>query len=419
MGICNVTPDSFSDGGQHSTFEDAMAHGRKLLADGADIIDVGGESTRPGAAEVPGDVELSRVLDVVRALSDEGVKVSIDTRHAAVARACVEAGACIINDVSGFRTQEMADVAAACDAGLAVMHMRETPETMQDAPTYSDVALEVRDELLDAVGRLEQAGVDGSRICLDYGIGFGKTRAHNQALVDATAAFADLGYPLMCAVSRKSYIGAMTGSAVPSERDRASALCAAFLAGLGARVIRTHDVALCREMLDASRRAVISLGANQGDSVGQLDSAIAALRRHPDIWVGMVSRYCTSEPAYNEDQDDFVNAVAVIQTTLGPFELLDALHGIENDHGRVRVVENGPRTLDLDIVDYQSVVMDELRLKLPHPLAYERGFVVTPLLELMPAFELASGAALSQDDVRVGKVIAPAQPPLRKDLGRP
>lgn len=409
MGICNVTPDSFSDGGMHATAPEAFEHARGLLAAGADIIDVGGESTRPGAEEVPPDVELERVLPVVRELAAQGVAVSVDTRHASVAAACIDAGACIINDVSGFRSLEIRELAARSDVGLVVMHMRGTPKTMQEAPVYDDVVLDVEQELSRMAARLSAEGIAPERICLDFGIGFGKNIAHNLALVQATAHFADLGYPLMAAVSRKSFIGAMSAESAPAMRDRASALCAAFMAGQGARILRVHNVAATREMLRDSHRAIIALGSNMGNSCGHLDDALASLRLNPDVWVGAVSEYVTSEPAYLEAQAPFVNAVALIQTTLTPHELLHMLQGLEAEHGRVRSVENGPRPLDLDIIDYEGVVCADEQLDLPHPLALERDFVVTPLLDIMPSCELANGIAVTRDKATVGQVMGPAQ----------
>lgn len=409
MGICNVTPDSFSDGGMHATAPEAFEHARGLLAAGADIIDVGGESTRPGAEEVPPDVELERVLPVVRELAAQGVAVSVDTRHASVAAACIDAGACIINDVSGFRSLEMRELAARSDVGLVVMHMRGTPKTMQEAPVYDDVVLDVEQELSRMAARLSAEGIAPERICLDFGIGFGKNIAHNLALVQATAHFADLDYPLMTAVSRKSFIGAMSAESAPAMRDRASALCAAFMAGQGARILRVHNVAATREMLRDSHRAIIALGSNMGNSCGHLDDALASLRLNPDVWVGAVSEYVTSEPAYLEAQAPFVNAVALIQTTFTPHELLHMLQGLEAEHGRVRSVENGPRPLDLDIIDYEGVVCADEQLDLPHPLALERDFVVTPLLDIMPSCELANGIAVTRDKVTVGQVMGPAR----------
>lgn len=388
---------------------EAFEHARGLLAAGADIIDVGGESTRPGAEEVPPDVELERVLPVVRELAAQGVAVSVDTRHASVAAACIDAGACIINDVSGFRSLEMRELAARSDVGLVVMHMRGTPKTMQEAPVYDDVVLDVEQELSRMAARLSAEGIAPERICLDFGIGFGKNIAHNLALVQATAHFADLDYPLMAAVSRKSFIGAMSAESAPAMRDRASALCAAFMAGQGARILRVHNVAATREMLRDSHRAIIALGSNMGNSCGHLDDALASLRLNPDVWVGAVSEYVTSEPAYLEAQAPFVNAVALIQTTFTPHELLHMLQSLEAEHGRVRSVENGPRPLDLDIIDYEGVVCADEQLDLPHPLALERDFVVTPLLDIMPSCELANGIAVTRDKATVGQVMGPAR----------
>lgn len=408
MGICNVTPDSFSDGGMHATAPEAIEHAHALLADGADIIDVGGESTRPGAEEVSPETELARVLPVVRELAAQGVAVSVDTRHASVAAACIEAGACIINDVSGFRSSDMRELAAHSDVGLVVMHMRGTPKTMQDAPAYDDVVHDVETELLRMSARLATEGVAPERICLDFGIGFGKSVMHNLDLIEATARFAKLGYPLMAAVSRKSFIGTICAESTPTMRDRASALCAAFMVGQGARIVRTHNVAATHAMLRDSHRAIIGLGSNMGNSREHIDDALASLRLNPDIWIGALSESFTSEPAYLEDQAPFVNAVAAIQTTLAPRELLRVLHGLEDEHGRVRGVENGPRPLDLDIIDYEGVVCADDELDLPHPLALERDFVVTPLLDVMPGYELASGVAVTRDRVRVGRITGSA-----------
>jgi dihydropteroate synthase len=251
MGILNVTPDSFSDGGQHDAPVAALAHARRMVEQGAGIIDVGGESTRPGSDEVSVDEELARVLPVVRQLASEGLVVSIDTRHAPVARACVEAGAAIINDVSGFRDGEMVEVAAGCGAGLVVMHMLGEPKGMQADPRYDDVVREVGTYLLAQAQLLEAAGVAPERICIDPGPGFGKTYEHNLALLRATASLAALGYPLMAAWSRKGFIGALTGVEVARERVAGSVAVAAWAALHGAHILRVHDVAPTAEALKA------------------------------------------------------------------------------------------------------------------------------------------------------------------------
>lgn len=404
MGVLNVTPDSFSDGGTHNSYGDALAFAEKMLAEGADIIDVGGESTRPGSAAPSIEEETERVLPVVRELVRRGACVSIDTRHWEVAQACVDAGVHIINDVSGFRDPKMREVAAASECGLVVMHMLGEPGTMQDAPHYDDVVAEVKEYLLAQAAKLEALGVEPERICIDPGPGFGKTFEHNQALIAATAELASCGYPLMVAVSRKSYVGTAAGIDVPADRDAASALCAAAAVGHGALVARVHDVAGTAAALVNSKRAVVALGSNMGDRRAHLDAAIDALRKTPGVWVYSVSSYVESEPAYKEDQAAFANAVAVLQTTLVPQELLDVLHAIEGEQGRVRHEANGPRTLDLDILDYEDVVSSDEQLALPHPRILERDFVVTPLLQVEPGFVLADGAPVTRDAVAYGKV---------------
>lgn len=243
MGILNVTPDSFSDGGTHNAPADALAYAGLMLEQGADIIDVGGESTRPGSDEVLPDEEARRVLPVVQELTRRGVCVSVDTRHAQVARACVEAGAAIVNDVSGFRDSEMVQVAAGCDAGLVVMHMLGEPKTMQAEPNYDDVIAEVSAYLVRQARMLESAGVAHNRICIDPGVGFGKTTDHNLQLLRATDRLAALGYPLMVAVSRKRFIGALTDVDDAAQRVAGSVAAAAYAVEHGAVVARVHDVA--------------------------------------------------------------------------------------------------------------------------------------------------------------------------------
>jgi len=244
MGVLNATPDSFSDGGTHEDPVSAVAWGERLAAEGADIIDVGGESTRPGSEEVPLAEETARVRPVVTRLVDElDVPVSIDTRHAAVAQACVESGASIINDVSGFRDAEMVAVAAGCDAGCIVMHMLGEPKTMQAEPAYDDVVREVAGYLLAQAASLEAAGVQRDRIALDPGIGFGKTLEHNLALLRALPQFAELGYPLVVGVSRKRFIGELSGEERPASRLGGSVAAALASVRGGADVVRVHDVA--------------------------------------------------------------------------------------------------------------------------------------------------------------------------------
>lgn len=416
MGILNLTPDSFSDGGSYPTPEDAIARGLQMVEEGALIIDVGGESMRPGATPVTEEEECARVLDVVKALARKGVCVSIDTRHASVARSALEAGASIINDVSGFRDPAMVDLAASCEAGLVVMHMGgDDPRTMQNEPVYEDVVAEVRDYLKAQADNLIAHGVAGERICLDPGPGFGKTAKQTVELMRNFHEFNRLGFPTMVAVSRKSYIGEAYQIKDPKERDSASAAEALMACELGASVIRTHNVALTAQALEENLRPYVLIGmgcnvalvADEGEEregkIAMINKAIGDMCMLPDTQIIDIASYYESEPAYFEDQDLFVNTVVLMRTGLPPQELLTYLQAIENSLGRVRTQKNGPRTCDLDILDYQGYVSDLEVLTLPHPLLLERDFVVKPLLELLPHHELANGVPVTSDNVKYGK----------------
>lgn len=417
MGILNLTPDSFSDGGSYPTPEDAIARGLQMVEEGALIIDAGGESMRPGATPVTEEEECARVLDVVKALASKGICVSIDTRHAPVARAALEAGASIINDVSGFRDPAMVDLAASCDAGLVVMHMGgDDPRTMQNEPVYEDVVAEVRDYLKAQADNLIAHGVARERICLDPGPGFGKTAKQTIELMRNFHEFNRLGFPTMVAVSRKSYIGEAYHIEDPKERDSASAAEALMACELGASVIlRTHNVALTAQALEENLRPYVLIGmgcnvalvADEGEEregkIAMINKAIGDMCMLPDTQIIDISSYYESEPAYFEDQDLFVNTVVLMRTGLPPQELLTYLQAIENSLGRVRTQKNGPRTCDLDILDYQGYVSDLEVLTLPHPLLLERDFVVKPLLELLPHHELANGVSVTLDNVKYGK----------------
>lgn len=241
MGILNVTPDSFSDGGRHDTFEAAVAHGRALFDEGADQVDVGGESTRPGAAAVDEHEERERVVRVIRALAAHG-PVSIDTRRASVARAAVDAGATLINDVSGGADPAMLPFAARADCGIVLMHMRGEPDTMQRLAVYDDVCAEVWAALDERVAAAVSAGVRPERIVVDPGIGFAKTGEHNLALLrDLPRRTA--GRDVLIGASRKRFIGAITGQANAAERLEGSLAVALHAKDAGAAWVRVHDVA--------------------------------------------------------------------------------------------------------------------------------------------------------------------------------
>ena len=250
MGILNVTPDSFSDGGSHPGVDAALEGGRRLRVAGADIIDIGGESTRPGSDAVSVEEELARVVPAVRALVPAlDIPLSVDTRRPEVAATSVAAGASIVNDVSGVRDPSMVEVAATTDAGLVVMHMLGEPKTMQQEPRYDDVVAEVCAYLADQAHMLEGAGVARDRIALDPGLGFGKTTEHNLELLRGLDELVALGYPVLIGASRKRFIGEITGVDVPAERLQGSVAVAGWSALLGADVVRVHDVGPTREAL--------------------------------------------------------------------------------------------------------------------------------------------------------------------------
>jgi len=256
MGIVNITPDSFFDGGQHHTADAALAHARALVAQGADVLDLGAESTRPGALPVPADEELRRLLPVIEGLRDAGVALSIDTFKPAVMAAVLDAGADMINDIYGFRQPGAVAAVAGSRCGLCVMHMQGEPGTMQHAPHYDDVLAEVRGFLAERTRCLRAAGVAVQRIVLDPGFGFGKTPEHNYRLLRELPALqqADPPLPVLLGVSRKSMIGHVTGQ--PVERRLAGSLAAA-LAGVarGAALVRVHDVAHTVDALKVWRAA--------------------------------------------------------------------------------------------------------------------------------------------------------------------
>jgi dihydropteroate synthase len=247
MGIVNVTPDSFSDGGHFLDSGRAIEHGLKLREDGADLVDVGGESTRPGAQPVALEEELRRVIPVAEALARQGVAVSVDTMKPEVMRAAIEAGCAVVNDVNGFRGEGTIDAVARSKVGVVAMHMQGTPGTMQREPHYGDVVREVTDFLLERAAALEKAGVDRARIALDPGFGFGKTVEHNKALFRALPRLAAHGYPVLAGVSRKKMIGDFTGRAA-GERVAGSVAAALLAVQNGASIVRVHDV---RETVDA------------------------------------------------------------------------------------------------------------------------------------------------------------------------
>lgn len=263
MGIVNVTPDSFSDGGEYFDHERAIGHGLELVRDGADVLDIGGESTRPGAAEVSLEEELRRVIPVVEGLAG-AAPVSIDTTKAEVARAAIQAGAKIVNDVTALRGDpDMAEVCAEAGVEVVLMHMLGTPRTMQNDPQYGNVVDEVEEFLAVRAGIAEAAGIARDRIWIDPGIGFGKTVEHNLELIRATGKFAAMKLPVLVGASRKSFIGKLADGAPGSRRLGGTiAACLAAMEG-GADMVRVHDVAPVVQAV----RVASAIGSVQGRSV--------------------------------------------------------------------------------------------------------------------------------------------------------
>lgn len=547
MGVLNVTPDSFSDGGEHLDTDAAIAHGLKMLNDGADIIDVGGESTRPSFTPVDPDTEARRVLPVVQALAKAGAVVSIDTRHVEVAKAAVRVGASIVNDVTGFTDPRMVDFVKESDCGLVVMHAGEVADverprthtevqldtsaaafmaqkareaeeaaralgatgkskraakaklisgmvqplqpqlpfdapapaadaeqaapapgasaavafdatdadavsaSVEDAPSSDDLASvmarsgatayngsrsaqlrrftlpdsapimrRVMGFLSDQARALIHAGVARERICLDPGSGFGKEANEDIVIQRELGKIASLGYPTLCAVSRKRLVGAISGVANARERDIATFGVCLGAIEQGANIVRVHNVAGFAQFLNGfwaiarpqPRRAYVALGSNEGDRLENIRTARDLIAQIPMTCVSSCSRIYESEPAYETDQDAFANAVIEIKTELAPLILLDELGKVELQLGRDRsgkAKANGPRPIDCDLLWMDNEVHGGDKLRLPHPGLGERDFVLVPLEDLMhnPArFFRYEGIDVKEPEDRVGHVVA-------------
>jgi dihydropteroate synthase len=264
MGIVNVTPDSFSDGGAHADVDAAVAHGLKLAAEGADVLDVGGESTRPGAADVSLEDELARVIPVIERLARETtLPISVDTSKPEVMRAAVAAGAGMINDVRALRADGALDAAAAAGVPVVLMHMQGEPRTMQAAPDYDDVVADVHRFLAERLFAAEMAGIPKKKLVVDPGFGFGKTSAHNLLLLRQLSKLADLGVPVLAGLSRKRTLGELTGRDV-GDRVHASVAAAVLAAEYGARILRVHDVAATVDALKVWQAVAAMPAPKQG-----------------------------------------------------------------------------------------------------------------------------------------------------------
>ncbi len=543
MGVLNVTPDSFSDGGEHFDPEAAIAHGVAMLDAGADIIDVGGESTRPGFRPVDADEEARRVLPVVRALAQRGAIVSIDTRHVEVAKAAVRVGASIVNDVTGFTDPQMVEFVKSSTCGVIIVHAGEVsdqpahtrtavqldttaaaymaerareaeeeaaaaksgkgskrsrtrllgtpklsggfvqqqlpfaempngsdagegaqgaeeleetagsgsaPETgsgtvMTDElaivmnraarqaqayvstsqlrrftlPDSAPIMRRIMGFLSDQARALMRAGVARERICIDPGAGFGKSTNEDIIIQRETAKMASLGYPLLCAVSRKRFVGAVSGVEEAADRDAATfGVCLGAIEN-GANIVRVHNVAGFAQFLNGfwsvarpqPRRAFVALGSNKGQRLDNIRAARDLIAEIPLTCVSNCSRIYESEPAYETRQAPFANAVIEIKTELAPTVLLDELLEIENKLGRNRTKNarpNGPRVIDCDLLWMDGETHGGDKLRLPHPKLGERDFVLVPLEDLMhdPArFFRYEGVPVLEPEERIGHVV--------------
>ena len=399
MGIVNVTPNSFSDGGRYIEAAAAVERAKTMVAEGAAVVDVGGESTRPGHTPVPAEEELRRVAPVLEALSREvDAPVSIDTSKAAVAREAARLGAAVVNDVWGLqRDPGMADAVAETGSAVVVMHNRETVDAS------IDILDEVERFFERSLALAAQAGVAYSRILIDPGIGFGKTPEQNHACIWNLDRFRRFGRPIMIGLSRKSFIGRIVGGA-PDQRLLGTLAADALALARGASVIRVHDVRENGIVLDVFNRlsaaaspppsagsradgrasVIFSLGGNIGDKAGALRRALKALGGEAGIELVACSRLYRTRPWGKTDQDSFVNSCALALTSLAPEALLDRVKRLEVELGRVPAERWGPRVIDIDIIAYDEATRSTDRLTLPHPGLFDRAFVLVPLAEIAP-----------------------------------
>jgi dihydropteroate synthase len=423
MGILNVTPDSFSDGGRHFDAAAAVARARAMVAEGAAIVDVGGESTRPGHLPVSEVEELRRVVPVLEALaSDFDVAVSIDTGKAAVAREAARLGACVINDIWGLqRDPGMADAVAETGSAVVVMHNRDEAD-----PTI-DILDDVERFFERSLNLAAAAGAPFGRILLDPGIGFGKTPQQNHSCIWNLDRFRRLGPPILVGLSRKSFIGRIIGAEV--DQRLPGTLAADTIALMrGASVLRVHDVAEHRAALevftalkgaaaplseaeskdDGRARVVLALGGNVGDKAASLRRALRAIAGEPGIELTAVSRLYRTAPWGKTDQDWFVNACALGRTSLAPKALLERVKALEVELGRKPTERWGPRVIDIDLIAYGDITLKTERLTLPHPELFNRAFVLVPLAEIAPDLVIAGvrvGEAAARLGDEVGEVV--------------
>lgn len=408
MGILNVTPDSFSDGGRYTTVEAAVRRAMEMVADGADIIDVGGESTRPGAAPVPASEELKRVVPVIRALRDQvPVPISIDTYKAEVARAALEAGAHIVNDVWGLQGDPaMARVVAEAGVPVVVMHGMARHVGREEPARGGDLMGGIKGFLSRSVAIAEAAGLPRDQVIVDPGFGFGKDVAQNLEMVARLGELRDLGCPILLGPSRKSTIGKVLDLPV-DERLEGTAAVVALAVAQKVDIVRVHDVrAMVRvvRMADAVARTIpglavtayLGLGSNLGDREDNLRAAVERLDRRPGIRIRRLSALYETEPVGLTAQPLFLNQVAEAEVALGPHQLLEEVMAVERELGRERGERWGPRVIDIDILLYGEAAIDRPGLAIPHPQLPERAFALVPLVELAPHLVLPDGRRVAE-----------------------
>lgn len=399
MGIVNLTPDSFSDAGRWADAPAAIHHCEELVRQGADLLDLGAESTRPGAPPVSADLEWARLEPVLRGALKLGVPVSVDTFKPEVMSAALRAGADLINDVRALTQPGALRVLAEHgSAGVCLMHSRGDAATMQSLVQYDDVVAEVARFLVERAQEAVAAGIGADRLALDPGYGFAKTAQQTLELLARQIELqqrlraAGVAAPLLVGLSRKSAIGHVTGRPV-GERASTSAVAALLAAQKGARIVRVHDVAQTVDALrlwqaidsadDDRERVAIALGANLGDARQAMAQALRRLDADPSVCLRSVSSLYRSTPVQAQGPD-FLNAVALLTTTRSPTALLALLQQIERDAGRQRPYPNAPRTLDLDLLLFGEQALQTAELVLPHPRLHLRRFVLEPLAELDP-----------------------------------
>lgn len=403
MGILNVTPDSFSDGSHFKELDAALRHVEEMVREGADIIDIGGESTRPGADPVDAEEEISRVLPVIEAVTERfDIPLSLDTYKASTARMGAEAGVHMINDIWGLKgDRDMAAVVGASGLPVCISHNRNDTD-------YSDFVTDVISDLKESIDIASRNGITPDRIILDPGVGFAKTLEQNLEIIAGLRRISDIGYPVLLGVSRKSVIGRTLGLDV-KDRLEGSLAAAAWGVMHGAGFLRVHDVQahvrLVR-MLEAigayacpesrgetgaladgkpyAHTAYLSFGSNMGDRQGYIDKALKLLEEDPQIGIVKVSSVIETAPYGGVEQDPFLNGAVMIRTAYAPEALLDRINEIELLCDRVRRIRWGPRTLDLDILLYDDEIIDTRRLTVPHTDMANRDFVLDPLCEIAP-----------------------------------